>query len=62
MASTISTALMAGETQADPLPYGIAPNADVLAMLMDAAVAQGIIPAPIAMGELFAPNLLERTG
>lgn len=50
------------ETQADPLPYGLAPNKDVLETLMAATVAQRILPAPIALGDLFAPNLMERVG
>ncbi|WP_439523974.1 ABC transporter substrate-binding protein [Marivita sp.] len=50
------------ETQADPLPYGLGPNKDVLETLMAAAVAQRILPAPIALGDLFAPNLMERVG
>ena len=50
------------ETQSDPLAYGIAPNADVLDRLMTAAVAQRILPTPIALDDLFAPNLLERAG
>jgi len=39
----------------DPLPYGIAPNANVLENLMGHCVAQGIIDAPIALDDLFAP-------
>lgn len=50
------------ETQADPLPYGLGPNKDVLETLMAATVAQRILPAPIALGDLFAPNLMERVG
>lgn len=50
------------ESQADPLPYGVAPNLRVLERLMAAAVSQGIIPAPMPFEELFASDLLERVG
>lgn len=50
------------QTQADPLPYGVAPNAAVLDTLMAATVSQGIVPEPLAPEDLFAPALLERAG
>ncbi|KMK65023.1 hypothetical protein [Puniceibacterium sp. IMCC21224] len=50
------------ETQPDPLPYGIAPNQDILERLMSHAVAQGIIPAPVPLTDLFAPEVLELVG
>jgi 4,5-dihydroxyphthalate decarboxylase len=40
----------------DPLPYGLAPNVDILNHLMEQVVAQGIIDAPIALEDLFAPQ------
>lgn len=46
----------------DPLPYGVAPNLDVLEGLMKHAVAQKIIDAPIALEDLFAPTTMELTG
>lgn len=46
----------------DPLPYGIAPNLDVLEYLMDQAVAQRIIDAPMDLRGLFAPGTLDLTG
>jgi 4,5-dihydroxyphthalate decarboxylase len=50
------------ETQPDPLPYGLAPNKDVLDTLMTAVVAQRILPKPMALADLFASNLLDRVG
>ena len=61
LAPTDKVHLAVMDTQPDPLPYGLAPNADVLETLMEAAVAQRILPAPIALDDLFAPNLLDRT-
>jgi 4,5-dihydroxyphthalate decarboxylase len=46
----------------DPLPYGIAPNAAMLEVLMEAAVAQGIIPTAEPVGGLFAPSVRELVG
>ncbi|MCG6902792.1 MAG: ABC transporter substrate-binding protein, partial [Rhodobacter sp.] len=45
------------EVMDDPLPYGIAPNQRVLETLMAAAVAQGIIPRPMALDSLFAADV-----
>jgi 4,5-dihydroxyphthalate decarboxylase len=62
LAPTDKVHLAVMESQADPLPYGIAPNAAVLERLMAAAVAQGIIPAPMPLEDLFAPDPLARVG
>jgi 4,5-dihydroxyphthalate decarboxylase len=43
----------------DPWPYGIAPNRHVLEKFLDDARDQGLIQRPIAVGDLFAPNLPE---
>jgi 4,5-dihydroxyphthalate decarboxylase len=41
----------------DPLPYGIEPNRKMLEALIGYSVEQGIISRPVAVEELFAPNL-----
>jgi 4,5-dihydroxyphthalate decarboxylase len=50
------------EVMDDPLPYGIAPNRDMLERLIGHAVTQQIIPEPVAVEDLFAKNLLEAVG
>jgi 4,5-dihydroxyphthalate decarboxylase len=40
----------------DPLPYGIAPNRQVLEELIHHSLMQGIITKPVAPEELFAPS------
>ncbi|HEY6256749.1 MAG TPA: ABC transporter substrate-binding protein [Xanthobacteraceae bacterium] len=40
----------------DPLPYGIAPNRNVLEELIGHARSQGIISRPVTVEELFAPS------
>jgi 4,5-dihydroxyphthalate decarboxylase len=40
----------------DPLPYGIAPNRQVLDELVGHALAQGIITKPVSSEALFAPS------
>jgi 4,5-dihydroxyphthalate decarboxylase len=42
------------EVTGDPLPYGIAPNRQVLHALIDHARTQGIITRPVTIDELFA--------
>ena len=42
----------------DPLPYGVEPNRAAIETLIGHAVAQHIIPRPIAVDELFAANTL----
>ena len=54
--------LAALEAMDDPLPYGLAPNADTLENLMQHVLAQGIIDADIPLDGLFARNTLELTG
>ncbi len=46
----------------DPLPYGIAPNRQVLEELIGHAVKQGIITKPVTVEELFAPATRGLTG
>jgi len=43
-------------TGKDPLPYGIAPNRQVLQQVIDSALEQGIIVRPVAVEELFPRN------
>lgn len=45
------------ETMDDPLPYGIAPNLDVLEHLIRHAVDQKIIDRPFEVADLFAPSV-----
>ncbi|MGR3495964.1 ABC transporter substrate-binding protein [Citreimonas sp.] len=52
--------LAALEVMDDPLPYGIAPNLNVLELLMAQVVAQGIIDAPMPIADLFAPSVRDR--
>jgi 4,5-dihydroxyphthalate decarboxylase len=40
----------------DPLPYGIAPNREVIEELIGHALAQGIITKPVTVEALFAPS------
>jgi 4,5-dihydroxyphthalate decarboxylase len=40
----------------DPLPYGIAPNRQVLEELIGHALKQGIITKPVSVEELFVPS------
>jgi 4,5-dihydroxyphthalate decarboxylase len=44
------------EITGDPLPYGIAPNRQVLEELIRHSLTQGIITKPVAVEELFAQN------
>ena len=54
--------LAAMDVMKDPLPYGIAPNFNLLETLMNHVVAQGIIDAAIPLENLFAPSARELTG
>lgn len=54
--------IAAREVMDDPLPYGIAPNLAVLEGLMETAVAQRIIDAPMPLETLFAKDTLELVG
>lgn len=54
--------LAAMDVMDDPLPYGIAPNHRVLEGLMEHAVAQKIIDAPMPLESLFAPTTLDLVG
>jgi 4,5-dihydroxyphthalate decarboxylase len=54
--------MVALETMADPLPYGIAPNQKTLEGLIGHAATQKIIPGPIAIEDLFAKNVLNAVG
>jgi 4,5-dihydroxyphthalate decarboxylase len=44
------------EVTSDPLPYGIAPNRNVIEELIRHALTQGIITKPVMADELFAPS------
>jgi 4,5-dihydroxyphthalate decarboxylase len=44
------------EITGDPLPYGIAPNRNVIEDLIRHALTQGIITKPVTADELFAPS------
>src|SRR6516225_5329623 len=44
------------EIAGEPLPYGIAPNRNVIDALIGHALTQGIITKPVAAEELFAPS------
>ena len=46
----------------DPLPYGIAPNRKTLEGLIKHAATQKIIPAPMAIEDLFAKPVLNSVG
>jgi 4,5-dihydroxyphthalate decarboxylase len=46
----------------DPLPYGIAPNRQVIEELIGHALKQGIISKPVTVEELFAPSTRGLTG
>jgi 4,5-dihydroxyphthalate decarboxylase len=44
------------EIAGDPLPYGIAPNRQVIEELIGHALKQGIISKPVSVEELFVPS------
>jgi 4,5-dihydroxyphthalate decarboxylase len=44
------------EITGEPLPYGIAPNRNVIDELIGHALTQGIITKPVTAEELFAPS------
>ena len=46
----------------DPLPYGIAPNRQVIEELIGHALKQGIITKPVTVEELFVPSTRGLTG
>jgi 4,5-dihydroxyphthalate decarboxylase len=46
----------------DPLPYGIAPNRQVIEELIGHALQQGIITKPVLVEELFVPSTRGLTG
>jgi len=48
-------------TGRDPLPYGIAPNRQMLEEIIQSALEQGIITRPVKMEELFAANTHDLT-
>ncbi|NKB27325.1 MAG: ABC transporter substrate-binding protein [Rhodobacteraceae bacterium] len=50
------------EVQDDPLPYGIAPNAKMLEVLVEQCLAQAIIPESVGIEGLFAPGVRELVG
>ena len=50
------------EAMDDPLPYGIAPNIEMLELLMRHAVEQKIIDKPFEIADLFAPAVRDLVG
>ena len=48
-------------TGKDPLPYGIAPNRQMLEEVIQSALEQGIITQPVTVEALFAPNTRDLT-
>jgi 4,5-dihydroxyphthalate decarboxylase len=44
------------EITGDPLPYGIAPNRNMIEELIGHALTQGIISKPVTVEQLFAPS------
>ncbi len=50
------------EITGDPLPYGIAPNKQVIEELIGHALKQGIISKPVTVEELFVPSTRGLTG
>src|SRR5262249_8709191 len=50
------------EITGEPLPYGIAPNRNVIDELIGHALTQGIITKPVTAAELFAPSTRELVG
>ena len=50
------------EITGDPLPYGIAPNRNVLEELIGHARAQGIVTKPVGIDALFAPATRDLVG
>ena len=46
----------------DPLPYGIAPNREVIEELIGHALTQGIITKPVTVEQLFVPSTLGLVG
>ena len=50
------------EITGDPLPYGIAPNRQVIEELIGHALKQGIITKPVTVEELFVPSTRGLTG
>jgi 4,5-dihydroxyphthalate decarboxylase len=46
----------------DPLPYGIAPNRQVIEELIGHALSQGIITKPVSVEDLFVPSTRALTG
>ncbi len=62
LTSVDKTHLAALDVLDDPLPYGLAPNADTLNNLMQHVVAQGIIDEAIPLETLFAANTLDLVG
>lgn len=50
------------EITGDPLPYGIAPNRQVLEELLRHATTQAIVTKPLVVDELFAPSTRDLVG
>lgn len=49
-------------TGADPLPYGLEPNRDVLTELVQHAIDQGILTRPVELEDVFVKETLELVG
>ena len=49
-------------TGADPLPYGVRPNRQMIEAVMQYAGEQGILARSFTMEDLFAPGTLNLVG
>lgn len=46
----------------DPLPYGIAPNRNLLEGYLESCLSQGVLKKRVSLEDLFEPSTLERVG
>ena len=49
-------------TSADPLPYGVEPNRQMIEAVIQYALEQGILTRALRMEDLFAPGTLDLVG
>lgn len=50
------------ERSKDPLPYGLAPNRELLEGYLESCVAQGVLKTPVDLDALFEPSTLDLIG